>query len=139
MSKYDDVFSEYNRSLTIVSTTQAGEGMHSLRQGTVLIRCCYKGKTTQLDLHNALHTPNIVYNLFSTRKLDDAGGTIVIGNGHIALFTDPPSAIINGHAKPFSEGKRDQNLYWLNAEPTDAKPMATAAKEMMDQKLWHRR
>jgi len=139
MSKYDDAFSEYKSSSTTVSTAQAGEGMHSPGQGTVPIRCRYKGKTTRLDLHDALHTPNIVYNLFSARKLDDAGGTVVIGNGRVALFTDPPSAVINSRAKPFAEGKRDRNLYWLNAEPTDAKPMAAAAKETMDRKLWHRR
>jgi hypothetical protein len=79
-----------------------------------------------------------VYNLFSTRKLDDVGGSVVIGNGRIALFTDPPSTIVNCSAKPFAEGKRDQNLYWLNTEPTDAKPMAAAAKETMDRQLWHR-
>ena len=137
MSKYDDVFSEYNRSSTTVSTAQAGEGMHSPGQGIVPIRCRYKGKTTRLNLHDALHTPNIVYNLFSTCKLDDAGGTVVIGNGCVALFTDLPSAVVNSCVKPFAEEKRDRNLYWLNAEPTDAKPMAAAAKEMMDQKLWH--
>ena len=133
MSKYDNAFSKYNPSSTTVSTAQTGEGMHSPGQGTVPIRCHYKGKTTRLDLHDALHTPNIVYNLFSARKLDDIGGTVVIGNGRVALFTDPPSAVVNRRVKPFAEGKRDQDLYWLNTEPTNTKPMAAAAKQTMDQ------
>lgn len=112
-----------------ISVAKAGIALVATKIGNIHGYVYVNGQWQLRSIKNVLYVADLKNNLFSIRRIEDAGFSVVFGNGVVKIMND---------TKLLCEGKRINKLYELTFEiRSDESANICVKNEMLE--LWHRR
>ena len=87
---------------------------------------------TKITFSHAVHTPDLIANLVSISKLDEANCWALFGGGGVTFYD-----IHNGQTRILMMGARNNRMYLLNVEPQTHALAACSLMKPANLEVWH--
>jgi hypothetical protein len=129
-------FSTYHTLIQPDEGQSASKGGHFriIGHGAVTKTIVSGSLKTTITFRNAVHTPDLIANLVSISKLDEANCWALFGGGGV-MFYD----IYNGQKRTLMTGVGSNGMYLLNVEPQTNALAALSLVKPTNLEVWHRR
>lgn len=115
-----------------IAVVKNGESVTAKYSGTVVVNSMVENRMIKCTVKNVLYVPEARCNLFSVRKVESAGMTIVFENAKVKVFRNSQIVAV---------GNRRSLLYELEFYPisSEANALYTCGEVRKSDELWHRR